>query len=138
MTLLVATDGSPSAERAVAFASRLASRIDESLVILHVTPRLPSTKEEVIHLLKEELGSREKAGKKYLRRALAMAGEAGAKAETKLLEGSPAEEILKEAEEGYELIVLGYHGRGKLHEFLLGSVASKVIHLSKIPVLVVK
>lgn len=137
MTFLVATDGSPTAERAVAFAAKLASKTCSPLVIIHVTPQLLTTKEDVIFLLKEELGSREKAGKKYLRKALEIAEKAGVKARTKLLDGSPAEEILKEAEKGYEMLVLGSHGRGKIHEFLLGSVTSKIIHLSKIPVLVV-
>lgn len=138
MSILVATDGSHNAERAVAYASKLASKTGLPLVVLHVTPRLPSTKEEIIRLLKEELGSTEEAGEKYLRRALGIASERGVKAESKLLKGAPAEEILKEAEKGYELLVIGYHGRGKLHEFLLGGVASKIIHLSKIPVLVVR
>jgi nucleotide-binding universal stress UspA family protein len=138
MTILAATDGSTNAERAVRYASRLARKTGESLVVLHVTPKMPTTKENLIQLLKEELGTPREAGEKYLRRARAIAREEGVEAEAKLVKGSPAEEILREAEKGYELIVLGHHGKGKVHELLIGGVASKIVHLSKIPVLVVK
>lgn len=138
MTVLVATDGSSNAERAVAYASKLASKLGKSLLIIYVTPTLPTTKENMIRLLKEELGSPEEAGKKYLRRARTIAQKEGVRAEVKLMKGSPAEEILREAGKGYDFIVLGHHGKGKVHELLLGGVASKIINLSKIPVLVVK
>jgi nucleotide-binding universal stress UspA family protein len=138
MTILVATDGSRSSERSVDYASKLASRMRDSLLIMHVTPVLSTTKENMIHLLKEELGSQEEAGKKYLRRAAAIAKRRGIKVEVKLVKGSPAEEILKEAEKGHEILVIGHHGKGKIHELLLGGVASKIVNLSKIPVLVVR
>ena len=35
-------------------------------------------------------------------------------------------------------IVMGTHGRGALKDFLLGSVAMKIVHLSKLPVVLVK
>ena len=138
MKILVGTDGSESSENTIALASKLARRMDASLFIAHVTPVLPSTKEELITLMKEEIGSPEKAGIKYLKKGLEIAGEAGVKARTKLLGGSPAEELLMEAEKGYEMLVVGSHGRGKVHEFILGSVTSKIIHRSKIPVLLVR
>lgn len=138
MKILAATDGSTSSEKAVAVASELASKLNASLLIAHVTPVLPSTKEELITLMKEELGSPEKAGKKYLRRGKEIAAENGVKARTKLLEGSPAEELLSEAEKGYDMMVLGSHGKGKVHEFILGSVASKILQRSRVPVLVVR
>jgi nucleotide-binding universal stress UspA family protein len=138
MKILVGTDGSESSENAIAFASKLALRMDASLLIAHVTPVLPSTKEEFITLIKEEIGSPEKAGRKYLKRGREIAEKVGVKARTKLLEGSPAEELLREAEKGYEMLVVGSHGRGKVHEFILGSVTSKIVHLSRVPVLVAR
>ena len=37
-----------------------------------------------------------------------------------------------------DLIVMGAHGRGALAELLLGSIATRVIHLARMPVLLVK
>jgi len=46
---------------------------------------------------------------------------------TRVLEGSPKEQILEEAERwGAELIMMGSHGRGPVGRFLLGSVAQAV------------
>ena len=39
---------------------------------------------------------------------------------------------------GCDLIVIGTHGRGALAGAMLGSVAAKVIHLSPVPVMLVK
>lgn len=56
-----------------------------------------------------------------------------------IIEGQPAKEILKLAEEeSVDLIVMGTLGRSGIEKFLLGSVADKVIRGSKIPVLVVR
>ena len=58
---------------------------------------------------------------------------------TKARSGNPADEILKEAEEGkYELIVMGQYGFSKSSKSSLGKVASIVVKNSKIPVLIVK
>jgi len=39
---------------------------------------------------------------------------------------------------GCDLVVMGTHGRGSLAGAMLGSVAAKVIHLSSVPVMLVK
>jgi len=49
-----------------------------------------------------------------------------------------ANDIVKEAESGYDIIVMGRRGLSSIKEFLLGSVSQKVIHLAKdISVLIV-
>ncbi len=56
-----------------------------------------------------------------------------------LLEGSPAEEILRYATDARtDLIVLGTHGRTGLERLLMGSVAEKVLRGALCSVLVVK
>lgn len=42
--------------------------------------------------------------------------------------GNPAEEILKEAEAGYDLIIMGRKGRTALKDLVLGGVSSTVLH----------
>lgn len=50
--------------------------------------------------------------------------------------GQPAEVIVKLARQlGCDLICMGTHGRGAVANALLGSVATKVLHLSERPVL---
>jgi len=56
----------------------------------------------------------------------------GLEAEGIIVEGHPAEEIIKYAEENsIDLIVMGTLGKSGLDRFLLGSVADKVIRHSK-------
>ncbi|AKB12135.1 MAG: universal stress protein [Methanosarcina thermophila] len=59
--------------------------------------------------------------------------------ETVLLEGHPADELIRFAEEEkMDIIVMGMIGRTGLDRLILGSVAEKVIRHSKVPVMVVK
>lgn len=53
--------------------------------------------------------------------------------------GDEAETIVKYAEEkGSDQIVMGTRGMGSVSNLLLGSVATKVLHLAKVPVVLVK
>jgi nucleotide-binding universal stress UspA family protein len=59
--------------------------------------------------------------------------------ETILLEGHPADELIRYAEEEkMDIIVMGMIGRTGLDRLILGSVAEKVIRHSKVPVMVLK
>ena len=137
MKILIATDGSEGSENAIRFASKLAIESDSSITLLHVIPKIGTTKEDIITLLKEELGSPEEAGKKYLKAASKIVEELGIKPDTKLLDGDPLDEILKEVD-NFDLVVIGSHGLGAIDRFLLGSVSSELVHKSKVPVLVVR
>lgn len=58
---------------------------------------------------------------------------------TKVRRGLPAEEILRETEEGqYDLVVIGAREELTLAEHLLGSVARQIVHRATVPVLVVR
>jgi len=70
----------------------------------------------------------------WLREANAPAEQVG----REMLVGDPAEAILERAREGgYDLIVMGTHGRKGMQRLLLGSVAEKVVRRSACPVLTV-
>ncbi len=59
-------------------------------------------------------------------------------ASTEIVEGDPASEILRKADElGVDLVVMGSHGKGLLAHAFLGSVAEKVLQRIKIPVLTI-
>jgi nucleotide-binding universal stress UspA family protein len=56
-----------------------------------------------------------------------------------LLEGDPAREIVRYSRDmGFDLIVMGTHGRTGLERMLMGSVAEKVLRGASCSVLVVK
>jgi len=59
--------------------------------------------------------------------------------ETLMRRGSPEEEIVKAAEEGgFDLIVMGTHGREGVPRFFIGSVAEHVVRRAGCPVLTVR
>jgi nucleotide-binding universal stress UspA family protein len=63
----------------------------------------------------------------------------GIDVEAIVLEGDPADELIRYAEEnGMDLIVMGTLGRTGIERLLLGSVAGNVVRNSKIPVMVVR
>jgi nucleotide-binding universal stress UspA family protein len=55
------------------------------------------------------------------------------------VDGAPAREVTEIARtDGYDLIVMGSHGRRGFNRLLMGSVAEKVLRLASCPVLCVK
>ena len=78
-------------------------------------------------------------GLKNLHEARDILDQAGIAYQFHITVGDPAEMIVRFAtEKQYDLIVMGPRGRGGLKGLLLGSVTSKVMQLSQIPVLLVK
>lgn len=62
----------------------------------------------------------------------------GIPVKTKIIEGQPADEIVREAEaENVDIIVTATHGWTGFRRFMFGSVAEKVVRLSTCPVLTV-
>src|SRR5262249_21277371 len=54
-----------------------------------------------------------------------------------LLYGNAAEQILDCAEHGYDLVIMASHGRSLAIRWALGSVANRVVHHARIPLLLV-
>lgn len=55
----------------------------------------------------------------------------------RLLKGEPAGELCREARRGYDVLVMGTHGRGRAAAFLLGSTVQEVLVRSPIPLVIV-
>jgi nucleotide-binding universal stress UspA family protein len=78
-------------------------------------------------------------GEKALAAAKKLLDGAGMPYQAQVLVGDPAETIVKHCRKTRcDLVALGAKGRSALGDMLLGSTASKVLHLSEVPVLLIK
>ena len=138
--IIVATDGSEGAERAVDVAARIAKAIGNDLFILNVGGAHSYEEMRQLARAERDLGDAlEMLSNQILARAKERAHEAGlAKVTTRIAWGDPAEAIIEAAErEQAYAIVVGRRGRGRLAGLLLGSVSQKVASLAPCVVIVV-
>jgi nucleotide-binding universal stress UspA family protein len=142
MKILAATDGSKHALRAVKQAAALlANNKDKTnsitLISVHDDAGLRHAqsfvgKAAITDYLREQ-------SDKDLKSAMKVLNDAGIKHDQMILVGKPAAEIVAAAQKGkYDLVVLGSKGRNAVSDLLLGSVAQRVMSLSKQAVLLVK
>ena len=141
--ILVPVDFSLHSDRALAYATTLAGRMDATLVFLHVVEDPIATdawSAEVylpnIHELRELQIEHATQRLDALRAA---AGAGGVTAEAAVLPGQPARTIVEHAlTGGFDLIVMATQGRAGLSHLLLGSVAEYVVRHAACPVLTVR
>ena len=145
--ILIATDGSDLADRAIDQGLQLAKLAGSEVTIVTVTE--PATfvgggyatvAGGVIDPLPELIEAQDKAARELLERAAKRAADQGVTAKTVLVDNSfAAEGIVATADQiGAELIVMGSHGRRGLNRLLLGSQTNNVLAHTKIPVLVTR
>ena len=82
-----------------------------------------------------------KIHEEVLRKAVARAREVkpGLVVSSIIRQGDPAAEIVNAAKEGgFDIIVVGHKGMGKVREFFMGTISEKVAHLAICPVIIVK
>ena len=133
--ILSAFDGSSHAEAALAFAADLAQRYRAPLLVLHAFPRVSDMLGTPQY--DELLATRSLLGEQLLETARMRLPDT-IEVETQLIEGPPAQAILRvAAEDDCDLIVVGSRGRGQFTELILGSVSSMVAHQAMCPVLIV-
>ena len=140
-TILLATDGSPSAQLATDEAIELAKATGWPLRVVTVWNRpIPSIDGYAVYPLPAELAEAEREHAHVIAAAAAAkAAEAGVGATFELREGfGPAEICAAAAETASTLIVIGAHGWGALKRLLFGSVSTQVMHDAHCPVLVVR
>jgi nucleotide-binding universal stress UspA family protein len=139
--LIIATDGSELARKAVDQGVALAKALGAKLTAVHVT--LPWTAvavgEVAISMPPENYG---KMTTENAARILAIVTEAAKDAGVTCVAAhvesdSPAEGIIHAAKEhGADLIVMSSHGRSGLARLLLGSEANEVVCRANLPVLI--
>lgn len=137
--ILLATDGSPSAQRAVEEAVGLAKATGRPLVALAVW-QLPVTTYAYgpVPWVPELAEAEKQRAEKALAGAKRLATAAGVEMEEALIEGLPVHTICEVAEErDAAMIVIGSHGWGAMKRLWFGSVSTGVLHDANRPVLVV-
>ena len=138
-TILVPTDASESAQRALMIALDLAKKFGSRIVLLHVvyTPEaMGYTLSSGIAVPQEEISI---YGREALTAALAGIDAGNVAIEKKQKPGHPATAILEEIENGsFDLVIMGSRGYGAIAGSLLGSVSQRVLSKSECPVMIVK
>ena len=141
MKILVAVDGSPHSLKTVA---GLADRVGwfsalPAITLLHAHLPIPykaaaawAGHDTVTRYYSEESDA-------ALAGAVELLGKRGIPFTVERCVGDPAEEIARHAAAGgYDLIAMGTHGHTALATLVMGSVATKVLARSKVPVLFMK
>ena len=142
MKILLAVDGSKYSLDAVncviEHADWYRDKPTVELVTVHLPlPKLPRMgmvvgKNQIQRYYEEEGAAALAAAKKKL-------DAGGITYKASVLVGQVAETIVQHASKsGCDLIFIGTHGRTEAGNMLLGSTATKVLHISKIPVLLVR
>jgi len=139
--ILIATDGSDIAAKAVINGLELAKSLGARAVILTATEPFLGLAQADLNTIDFAIEEYEKATKAKAARILDQVRQdaltQGVECETLHVNGFPAEAIIEAAKaKACDLIVMGSHGRRGIARLLLGSQATKVVALSSVPVLV--
>jgi nucleotide-binding universal stress UspA family protein len=137
--LLVATDFSPDAERALDWAVGLAGRAGANISLVHAVAGAVFFGEEELALesVRAAQWAAEEAARGKLERLRQQLGSRAG--EIALEAGRPDDVILRAAQQlKADLIVSGTRGRSGLGHVLLGSTAERVLRRAPVPVVVVK
>ena len=140
--ILVAVDGSAHARAAVREAADIAHSQNAQLTLLSAyTSFLPWPAMMPVGLTQDTIDQVAEAARNTAQAALDEASAMipdGVSARTLCVDERAADAILDELEGGaYDLVVVGSRGRGDVASIVLGSVSHRVVHESRVPVLVV-
>lgn len=138
---LVAIDGSNASLRALAAAAALARHAPgASLHLVHCHEAPDVYGELAIYVPRAKMAKLQRAhSEDILKRAEAKLRGARVRHTSEILTGPVARTIAARAEKlKCDAIVMGRHGDTTLGDVLMGSVAQKVLHASKLPVLLVR
>lgn len=152
--ILYTTDLSENARHAFGYAVGIANRYNAGITVFHVLEDLsPSTDSLVINMIGQTRWNdlRLKKEKEVLEtmktRLKTFCDEVSSEFpacqfitdDILVRIGNPVEEILDQVDAGgYDLVVMGAHGRGILSDTLMGSTSRRVLRRCKTPVLVIR
>ncbi|MBI1828044.1 MAG: universal stress protein [Thaumarchaeota archaeon] len=134
--ILVAVDGSQSAEKAFEKSIYLAQKCNSKLDVVHVVQcELGGDSATTFELIDELKIKAEKMLDEYKIQAT----KSNVPIEIMVTQGDPAQVIIEIAKtKRYDLIIMGTRGRSAFQELLIGSVSQKVMHHASCPVMVIR
>ncbi len=135
--VLVPVDGSVNSLHALAVACRRArSRRGVGVLALNVQPAMPSSRFTSRAAIRDHQA---RMAAEVFQQVAAVAKREKVRVQQEMVIGLPATEIARLASaRGAVEIVMGTRGLGGVKGLFMGSVAMKVVHLSKVPVTLVK
>ena len=135
--IVLATDGSDHARKALKYARELAVRNGATVIVVNSFEPVPGYLGEPI---KADIIARHvNVGREIADAAAEELRDAGVDVETEVLAGPPAEAILRVTDaRKADLIVMGTRGYGAFTSLLVGSVSHRVLAHTQVPVMVVK
>ena len=126
--ILVPLDGSSLAELALAYAEELAIAFNSEVVLLYVSEPRES---QYRHMQQLYLDGVSKQVREHIKEH--------AEVRAIVLPGEPAEQIIDYAEKNnVSVIIMASHGRSGIMPWATGGVANKVLHTTRVPVLLIK
>ena len=141
--ILVPLDGSESGEAALRYISEIAEKLKSEIILLSVVEageRIHSIGGlDYIQFPEELIDAMKKESEDYLARINEKLTDHGIIVQNVVREGNAAEEIVNFGNENnISLIVMSSYGKSNSREWVLGGVANKVLHVSKLPMFLVK
>jgi len=145
-TILVPTDGSSHADKAVSLAGELARALGAKIVLLHALPdtiyeNIPEAYHEFANAEHIQIGDvLNSVGEEILRRAAAQLHTQGVDMVTFALPRAPAAQAILNytKEHPVDLVVMGSRGLSSLEDLMFGSVSHTVNHLASCNCLIVR
>lgn len=141
-SIVVGTDFSVCAARAISFSVSLARSQGARIHLLHVLMEPVQAFDVAAALPYPDTGVRkewEEAARSRLEREAKAIEKRGVETTCELKWGRPSDVIVATAAaRKASLVVVGTHGRSALEKLLLGSTAERVVRLSHVPVLTVR
>ena len=138
--ILTPLDGSETGEAALHDAEAVALKTGASIVLLHVIPEPHAVEARWLGPeLNDFVKAMHDAGRKYLDKTEKRLAARGIDVAVRIAAGDPAETIIDAAKkEKVDLIAISTHGRSGIPRWVLGSVADKILHESKLPMWLVR
>ena len=134
--ILVALEHSAADATILTHARGLARLTGAELLLVHVADGWAARNFDQLNLRESEEMKQDRA---YLEDIRAQMAADGFTVNVQLAKGDPATELIRVAEEGHaDLIAMSTHGHRFIADVLFGTTVTKVRHLVKIPVLLLR